>query len=65
AEWSPDAALAVPIADPAALANAIRRVLADENLRLRLAREALARAMRENADATAAGFEALYSRLLG
>ncbi len=65
AEWSPEAALAVPVGDAAALASAVRRVLADENLRLRLAHEALARAMRENADATAAGFEALYSRLMG
>jgi glycosyltransferase involved in cell wall biosynthesis len=65
AEWSPEAALAAPVGDSAALANAIRSVLADENLRLRLAREARARAVRENADATAAGFEALYSRLVG
>jgi glycosyltransferase involved in cell wall biosynthesis len=63
AEWSPDAALAVPVGDPAALAAAIGAVLADESLRLRLAREARARAIREDADATAAGFEALYARL--
>lgn len=64
AEWSPEAALAVPVSDPAALANAIRTVLVDENLRLRLAHQALARGLREDADATAAGFEALYGRLV-
>ena len=63
AEWSPEAALAVPVSDPEALANAIRTVLAHEELRLRLAHAALARALRENADATAAAFEALYTRL--
>jgi glycosyltransferase involved in cell wall biosynthesis len=60
AEWSPTAALAVPPCDGAALAAAIERVLADEDLRLQLAWSAQRRAMREDADHTARAFEALY-----
>jgi glycosyltransferase involved in cell wall biosynthesis len=60
AEWSPDAALAVPIQDPARLAAAIRQLIEDEDLRLRMAREALKRAIRESADYTAERFRALY-----
>ena len=59
-EWSPSAALAVPVKDWAALANAIHQVLADEGLRLRLAREAQRRAILEDADDTAQAFQALY-----
>ena len=59
-EWSPSAALAVPVKDWNALANAIRQVLADEGLRLRLAREAQRRAMLEDADYTVRAFQALY-----
>ena len=64
AEWSPAAALAVRIGDPAALAQAIGMVLADESLRLRLASEAQHRAITEDADYTARTFEALYRQLL-
>ena len=60
AEWSPSAALAVPVRNPDEMANAIQRALADEELRLRLAEEAQRRAMREDADSTAAAFQALY-----
>lgn len=60
-EWAPSAALAVPVGDAVALADGIRRVLADEALRLRLAGEAQRRAIREDADATARAFEALYA----
>jgi glycosyltransferase involved in cell wall biosynthesis len=64
AEWAPTAAVAVPVADPAALARAIIGLLSDEDARLRLAREAWQRASREDADYTARSFEALYSGLL-
>ncbi len=60
AEWAPDAAVAVPCADPAALAAAIARVLADEPFRLSLAAAAQRRALAEDATHTAAAFERLY-----
>ena len=63
AEWSPSAALAVPVKDHAAVANAIRSVLTDEDLRLRLAEAAQQRAMSEDADYTARSFETLYLQL--
>jgi glycosyltransferase involved in cell wall biosynthesis len=63
AEWSPVAALAVPVGDAAAMAVAIQRVLADEDLRIRLAVEAQRRAVQEDADYTARMFEALYREL--
>ncbi|HEY8682706.1 MAG TPA: glycosyltransferase family 4 protein, partial [Rhodanobacter sp.] len=59
-EWSPSAALAVPVGDADALANAILRVLANEELRLRMAREAQRRATLEDADYTVQAFQALY-----
>jgi glycosyltransferase involved in cell wall biosynthesis len=62
-EWSPAAAASVPVGDWAQLAKTIGQLLADEDLRLRIAREALRRAVREDADYTAACFEALYARL--
>jgi glycosyltransferase involved in cell wall biosynthesis len=63
AEWAPTATLAVPVGDWAGLAQAVRRVLTDDALRLRLAAEAQRRAMLEDADHTARMFEALYVRL--
>jgi glycosyltransferase involved in cell wall biosynthesis len=63
AEWAPHAAVAVPIGDWARLAGAIRQLLNDEDLRVRIAREALQRATREDADYTAERFQALYSSL--
>ncbi len=63
AEWSPGAAQAVPCQDPAALADALASVLADEELRLRLAAEALTRAELESADHTARVFAAMYREL--
>ncbi len=59
-EWSPAAALAVPIGNAPALADAIHRMLADEELRLQLATEAQRRAMLEDADYTVQMFQALY-----
>ena len=61
AEWAPEAALAVPIGDWIRLAAAVRQLLEDEDLRLRLAHEALKRAVREDADYTAERFTALYA----
>jgi glycosyltransferase involved in cell wall biosynthesis len=63
AEWAPEAAIAVPIGDWAGLAAAVRRLLEDEELRLSIAREALKRAIVEDADNTAERFRALYARL--
>jgi glycosyltransferase involved in cell wall biosynthesis len=61
-EWSPPAALAVPTGDWHALANTIHQVLADEELRLRLANEAQRRAIFEDADYTVQAFQALYPK---
>jgi glycosyltransferase involved in cell wall biosynthesis len=61
AEWAPHAASAVPVGDWSALARAIAGMLGDEDLRLRIAREALCRATREDADCTARRFEAIYA----
>jgi glycosyltransferase involved in cell wall biosynthesis len=63
-EWAPDAAMAVPVGDWALLAGAIHQMLDDEDLRLRVAREAHRRALREDADHTAARFRALYAELV-
>jgi glycosyltransferase involved in cell wall biosynthesis len=65
AEWAPVAALASPVADAAALAHNAIAVLADEELRMRLAQAAYERAQRECADHTARGFEAIYAELTG
>jgi len=64
AEWSPTAARAVPVGDWEELAEAIRSVLDNESLRLRMAMEAQRRALLEDADCTARMFEALYRQLL-
>ncbi len=63
AEWAPQAALAVPVGDWQSLAAALCRVLADEALRLRLARAAWTRAVWEDADYTAGCLETLYGEL--
>ena len=63
AEWNPRAARAVPCQDAAALADALAMVLADEDLRLRLAVEAQRRAELEDADYTARSFDAMYCDL--
>jgi glycosyltransferase involved in cell wall biosynthesis len=64
AEWAPDAAISVPIGDWALLAAAVRHLLEDEDLRMSIAREALKRAVREDADDTAERFRRLYARLV-
>lgn len=64
AEWAPSAALAVPVANPERLADAIHTLLADEDLRLCVARAAQCRALSQDADYTARAFETLYLRLM-
>lgn len=63
AEWSPTAALAVPVGDCEELAEAIRSVLDNEPLRMRMAVEAQRRALLEDADCTVRMFEALYRQV--
>jgi glycosyltransferase involved in cell wall biosynthesis len=63
-EWAPSAALAVPVADASALAQALARLAEDEELRQRLGRAALKRACAEDADHSAAAFEAVYRSLI-
>lgn len=60
-EWAPHAARSVAVGDWAGLAKAIGDLLSDEELRLRIAREAFQRATEQNADQTAARFSALYA----
>jgi glycosyltransferase involved in cell wall biosynthesis len=64
AEYAPEAAIAVPRCDAGALAAAILRLAGDEELRLRLANAAQARALAEDADFTAAAFLDLYARAI-
>ena len=63
-EWAPNAAVAVPSGDAAALAGAVAELLDDEPRRLRLAHEAQRRAVAIDADFTAASFERLYANVL-
>ncbi|HVZ35612.1 MAG TPA: hypothetical protein VG963_24470, partial [Polyangiaceae bacterium] len=63
AEWDPQAAASVPVGDWSALAATIEGVLRDESWRLRIAREAHTRAVKEDADYTAACFDEIYSLL--
>jgi glycosyltransferase involved in cell wall biosynthesis len=63
AEWSPDAALAVPCGEPAALEAAIAALLDDEDLRLSIAAAAQRNAALEDAEHTARGFDAIYRRV--
>jgi glycosyltransferase involved in cell wall biosynthesis len=59
-EWAPDAALAGPPGDPAALAANLIRLIDDDSLRLALAAEAHRRALAEDADCTVRLFEEQY-----
>ena len=63
-EWSPAAAACAPVGDSARLAETVGQLLADEDLRLRVAREAQRRAISEDADYTAERFQNLYAALL-
>jgi glycosyltransferase involved in cell wall biosynthesis len=63
AEWAPDAASSVPVGDWSGLADAIRRMLNDDVLRVSVAVRAQRQAVREDADYTAECFQNLYRRL--
>jgi glycosyltransferase involved in cell wall biosynthesis len=63
ADWAPTAAIAVPVGDSNALAEAIARLAGDEDERLRLAQAAQALAIAEDADFTAAALRRLYRSL--
>lgn len=63
AEWAPNAAIAVPVGDAAALAKETERLLANDAGRIALARTAQTRAVNEDADWTAARVDALYREL--
>jgi glycosyltransferase involved in cell wall biosynthesis len=63
-DWSPEAAVAVPVGDAEALAREVRAILEDEPRRLRIAAAAQARALREDADWTARRVLAIYESLV-
>ena len=63
-EWAPDAAVAVPVGDPRALADAVADLLDDEPRRIRHAMAAQSRAAAIDADFTASSFERLYEDVL-
>lgn len=63
-EWAPEGATSVPVGDWAGLADAIGLLLEDEHRRLRIAGDAIQRAVREDADYTAARFQSLYASLV-
>lgn len=63
ADWAPAAAVAVPIGDSVALAEAIGGLAADEDERLRLAHAAQALALAADADATTAKTRRLYAEV--
>ena len=62
-EWAPAAAACVPVGDWARLGESIRQLLHDDELRLRIGREAQRRAVREDAGYTAECFQRLYASL--
>ena len=64
ADWAPEAAVAVPLRDPAALARAIADLAADDEKRLRIARAAHARAIDRNADAYVAQVRGIHAGLV-
>ena len=64
AEWAPSAAAGAQVGDWNGLAHAIRRMLEDEDLRLRVALNAKQRATVEHAGYTASRFEEIYVRLV-
>jgi glycosyltransferase involved in cell wall biosynthesis len=63
AEWAPSAAVSVGIRDWRDLAISIRRLIDHEDLRLQIAEQAWQRATAEDADYTAARFQAIYAEL--
>jgi glycosyltransferase involved in cell wall biosynthesis len=65
ADWHPDRAIAVPVQDSEALANAIADLLADSRRRERLASAAREWTLLHDADWTAAQFETIYGEVVG
>ncbi|HEY9225824.1 MAG TPA: glycosyltransferase family 4 protein [Gemmatimonadaceae bacterium] len=63
AEWSPEAAVAVPVGDAESLARELSAIAIDEPRRLALAHEAQRRAVAIDADYTAASFERIYDEI--
>jgi glycosyltransferase involved in cell wall biosynthesis len=63
ADWSPDAAVAVPVGDAAALAGEIETLALDDSRRVCIAREAQRRAIAIDADYTASQFERVYQEV--
>lgn len=63
-DWAPSAAVAVPVADPLALATAISGLLADDARRVEVARCGQRRAVEEDANWTAARVAELYRTLV-
>jgi glycosyltransferase involved in cell wall biosynthesis len=64
AEFAPEAALAVPVRNPEALAQGILTLLGNQELRERLGCAAQQFVRTHNADWTAAQFEAVYAKLV-
>jgi glycosyltransferase involved in cell wall biosynthesis len=64
AEWAPEGSRAVAIGNIEQLAGAIRELLEDEDLRLRIAGAAWRRAVAEDADYTAAQVQQCYASLV-
>lgn len=62
-DWSPEAAVAVPVGDAEALAREVGAILEDEPRRLRIAAAAQARALGEDADWTAQRVLTIYDSL--
>jgi glycosyltransferase involved in cell wall biosynthesis len=60
-----DAALFVPAGDASAVRDAVNRLIADGDLRLRLSARAQARAAAYSAEACVCGTLAVYRRVLG
>jgi glycosyltransferase involved in cell wall biosynthesis len=64
-DWAPEAAVAAPVGDPPALANAIEELLRDDDRRLEVARAAQDLAAAEDADWTAARVLGIYREMTG
>jgi glycosyltransferase involved in cell wall biosynthesis len=64
ADWHPDRAVAVPVGDPRALADAITALLHDSARRTMLADAARRWTLAHDADWTASAFESLFTRII-
>jgi glycosyltransferase involved in cell wall biosynthesis len=64
ADWAPEAALATEVGDADGLADAIEYLALNEDSRLRIARAAQARAVRDDADSTVSRLMAIYAHLV-